>query len=85
MDWLDNWLDRQMESAVDLSALRELPVRKRIATLVRARFEALGFHQEAMRRSALTRSLPQNLTGSARGLWRSADRIWELARFPEQA
>lgn len=83
--WLDGWLDRQMSAkAADLD-LADMPVRQRISRLVKARFEALGPHQEAMRRAALTRGLPQNLLKSGRGVWQTADRIWELAGFPGNA
>jgi len=80
--WLDDWLDRQIDATIDIEALRQLPVRRRIAKLVRTRLELLGTHQESMRRLALARGLPQNLPLSARNLWKTADRIWEKAGFP---
>lgn len=85
IEWLDGWLDRRMEQATASIELENMPVRKRISALVGARLEALGPHQEAMRRATLTRGLPQNILTSGRGLWRTADRIWELAGFPNQA
>lgn len=81
IEWLDSWLDRHMERSVAAIDLSQMPVRQRIKHLVSARFEALGPHQESMRRAALTRGLPQNMLKSGRGLWRTADRIWQLAGF----
>ncbi len=75
--WLDDWADRQMlEKTGDL---QRLPVRRRIAALVRARLEALDPHREALRRAALARGLPANLLGSGQALWRSVDRMWQAA------
>lgn len=82
IEWLDGWLDRRMTQAVEDVALDQLSVRNRISRIVRARFEALGPHQESMRRAALTRGLPHNILKSGRGIWRTADAIWELAGFP---
>ncbi len=77
LDWLDDWADRRMvEGAGDL---KRLPVRARIARLVRARLEPLDAHREALRRAALARGLPANLLGSGRAMWRTVDRMWEAA------
>ena len=82
IEWLDGWLDRQMVARVGDVELNELPVRQRISKLVWARFQTLGPHQEAMRRATLTRGLPQNFLKSSKGIWQTADNIWELAGFP---
>ncbi|MEZ5826075.1 MAG: COQ9 family protein [Geminicoccaceae bacterium] len=84
LDALDDWLDRKMLEAVDSEALLNLPVRKRIATLVRARFTCVEGHEEAMRRAALARGLPGNMFRSARSTWRTADRIWDAAGFSDR-
>lgn len=80
--WLDDWLERQVDATIDIDALQQLPVRQRIAKLVRIRLELLGTHQESMRRLVLARGMPQNLALSAQSLWSVADRIWERAGFP---
>jgi ubiquinone biosynthesis protein COQ9 len=77
--WLDDWADRRMLEAVAGEDLASLPVRRRIARLVRARFEALGQHREAVRRAALARGVPANLVAGGRALWRTVDRIWAAA------
>lgn len=75
--WLDDWADRRMLEGV--RDLQRLPVRRRIAALVRARLEALEPHREALRRAALARGLPANLLGSSQALWNSIDRMWQAA------
>jgi ubiquinone biosynthesis protein COQ9 len=77
--WLDDWADRQMLAAMPPERLQKLPVRQRIAGLVRARLEVLSQHREAMRRAGITSALPTNLMGSGRALWRTVDRMWEAA------
>ena len=85
LDALDDWLDRQMQASVDPEALLAMPVRKRISALVRARFERVDGHEEAMRRAALARGLPGNMVRSARSTWRTADRIWDAAGFADRS
>lgn len=78
--WLDDWADRRMLAAVAGEELTRLPVRRRIARLVRARLEPLENHREAMRRAALANGLsPGKLAASSRAVWRTADRTWEAA------
>ncbi len=83
LDWLADWADRQMMAALDPDELARLPVRRRIARLVRARLEALTPHREAVRRAALARSM-SGLAGG-RELWRTVDRIWRAVGLPEAA
>ena len=59
-----------------------LPVRRRVAMLVRARIEVLDDHKEAMRRAALIRGNPANIGTAGRALWLTVDRIWEAAGMP---
>lgn len=79
--WLDDWTDRRMLEAADPSSLANLPVRQRIAKLIRCRLEALDEHKEALRRAAVARGTPRNLASGGRAFWRTLDRIWEAAGF----
>ena len=79
IEWLDDWADRRMLEAAAGEDLARLPVRRRIAWLVRARLEPLGHHREAMRRAAVAHGLPNNLLTTGRSVWRTVDRIWEAA------
>jgi len=76
---LDRWADRRMLERIDPTALPTMRVRERIATLVRARLEALGPHREAMRRATAARMLPGNAFTACQNLWRMADLIWATA------
>jgi ubiquinone biosynthesis protein COQ9 len=80
--WLGDWADRRMLERVDRDSLTRLPVRQRITRLVRARIEVLDDHKEAMRRAALVRGNPANLGTAGKALWRTVDRIWDAAGFP---
>jgi ubiquinone biosynthesis protein COQ9 len=80
--WLGDWADRRMVETVDPEALARLPVRERVAKLVRTRIEVLDDHKEAMRRAALIRGNPANLGTAGKALWRTVDRIWDAAGFP---
>ncbi len=82
LEWLDDWADRRMRERLAGEHLEALPVGRRIARLVRARFESLAPHREAVRRAVLARGLPHNLPGGVAALWRTVDRIWEAAGFP---
>jgi ubiquinone biosynthesis protein COQ9 len=79
LEWLDDWADRQMLAATEGEDLAQLPVRRRIARLARARLEALGQHREALRRAAVAHLLPGNVLGSGRSLWQTVDRMWQAA------
>jgi len=79
--WLGDWADRRMLERVDPQELARLPVRERIATLVRTRIEVLDDHKEAMRRAALIRGNPANIGTAGKALWRTVDRIWDAAGF----
>ena len=80
--WLGDWADRRMLDAIEAESLARLPVRERIAKLVRTRLEVLDDHKEAMRRAALIRGNPANLGTAGKALWRTVDRIWDAAGFP---
>ena len=77
--WLDDWADRGMLAAVADLDLAKLPVRRRIALLVRRRLELLSAHREAVRRAVAAHGLPGNLAGTGRSLWRTVDLMWRTA------
>ena len=77
--WLDDWADRRMLAAVDGQDLERLPVRRRIALLVRARLEPLAPHREAVRRAVAAHGLPANVAGTGSSLWRTVDLMWRTA------
>jgi ubiquinone biosynthesis protein COQ9 len=76
---LERWADRQMMAQVDGDALRSLPIRERIARLVRARLEVLTPHREALRRATAARLLPGNALAATASLWHTVDLMWALA------
>lgn len=77
--WLDDWADRRMLAAVAGQDLERLPVRRRIALLVRARLEPLAPHREAVRRAVAAHGLPANVAGTGSSLWRTVDLMWQTA------
>ncbi len=76
---LERWADRQMLARIDADALAAMRIRERIATLVRARLEALAPHREAMRRGVAARLLPSNAMAGCASLWRTVDLMWSVA------
>jgi ubiquinone biosynthesis protein COQ9 len=79
LSWLDDWADRRMVEGVAGIEIDRLPVRRRIALLVRARLEPLTPHREAMRRAVAAHGLPGNAVGTGRALWRTVDLMWRTA------
>lgn len=77
--WLDDWADRRMLASVEGVDLERMPVRRRIALLVRARLDPLSAHREAVRRAVAARVLPGNLAGTGRSVWRTVDLMWQAA------
>lgn len=77
--WLDDWADRRMLAAVEGLELERMPVRRRIALLVRSRLEPLSTHREAVRRAVAARGLPANLAGAGQSVWRTVDLMWQTA------
>lgn len=80
--WFDDWADRQMAQAVAGTDLTALPIRKRVAQIVRARLERLAPHREAARKAIAARVVPSSAASGGQALWRTADRVWELAGMP---
>lgn len=78
---LSDWADRRMIGAVaaDRDAFEAGRVRDKVAWCVRARLSALDPHKDAVRRAAATLALPGHAGLSARLLWRTVDRMWDLA------
>ena len=77
--WLDDWADRRMLEAVREVEIERLPVRRRIALLVRARLEPLTAHREAIRRAVAAHGMPGNVAGTGRAVWRTVDLMWRTA------
>ena len=82
LDWFGDWADRRMAEAVAGLPLADLPIRKRVAKVVRARLELLAPHREAVRKAIVARSMPYGLASGGRGLWRTADLVWQLVGMP---
>ena len=78
-DSLLAWSDRRMVEALADVDLLKLPVRRRIALLVRTRLELLSPHREAVRRAVAAHGLPGNLVGTGRTLWQTVDLMWRTA------
>ena len=77
--WLDDWADRRMVEALGELEIERLPVRRRIALLVRSRLESLTAHREAIRRAVAAHGMPGNVAGTGRALWRTVDLMWRTA------
>ncbi|MFL5336700.1 MAG: COQ9 family protein [Geminicoccaceae bacterium] len=77
--WLDDWADRRMIQALGALEIERLPVRRRIALLVRSRLESLTAHREAIRRAVAAHGMPGNVAGTGRALWRTVDLMWRTA------
>ncbi|CAK0769052.1 ubiquinone biosynthesis protein COQ9 [Azospirillaceae bacterium] len=73
--WADDAMRRAMADR-DLAAMR-LP--ERVAAALRARFESLAPHREAVRRSIAFLALPANVAMTARLLYRTVDEVWYIA------
>ena len=72
-------VDAAMAAAFPPEALRALPIRERIRTLVQFRLFALVGREEALRRALAIMALPQNTRATLRLGWASADAMWRLA------
>jgi ubiquinone biosynthesis protein COQ9 len=77
--WLDDWAERRMVEALGDLEIERLPVRRRIALLVRSRLESLTAHREAIRRAVAAHGMPGNVAGTGRALWRTVDLMWRTA------
>jgi len=73
------WSDRRMLERVDTAALDALPVRERVARLVRERIEVNAHHREAVRRAMSYLALPGNGGSARRLVSATVDAIWYAA------
>ena len=72
-------VDAEMARALPAEALAGLPVRERIARLVRFRLDAAAGREEAVRRALAVMAAPRHAAQGLRLGWRSADAMWRLA------
>jgi len=74
------WADRRMTAALTAAAPPaegEHPgIRERIAQALKARFEVLQPHREAVRRGLAVLALPQNAAAGLGSVHRTADAVW---------
>ena len=80
--WLDDWADRRMLEAVAGEDLQRLPIRRRVARVVRARLEALTPHREAVSKALAARGMPYGIAAAGRTLWHTVDLVWETVGMP---
>ncbi len=75
---LHGWADRQMVAALEAEGegFFSLPLRERVGHALRARFDALEPHKEALRRLMALLVLPTWAPTSARLVYRTVDDIW---------
>jgi ubiquinone biosynthesis protein COQ9 len=76
--WIET-VDRAMAAALPADVLAGLPVRERIARLVRFRLDAVRGKEESLRRALAVMALPRNARAALQRGWHSADLMWRLA------
>ena len=76
--WIET-VDRAMAAALPADVLAGLPVRERIARLVRFRLDAVRGKEESLRRALAVMALPGNARAALQRGWHSADLMWRLA------
>lgn len=82
MDMIAGWIaaiDAQMEAYFADGRLTSMKVRDRIRTLVLFRLDAVGRHDEALRRALAIQAMPRNVSRTMKAGWHSADLMWRLA------
>ena len=82
MDMIAAWIasvDAQMEASFADGRLAAMKVRGRIRALVLFRLDAVGRHEEALRRALAIQAMPRNVSRTMKAGWRSADLMWRLA------
>ena len=72
-------IDSAMLTSASPLALLDMPVRKRISTLVMLRIQAMSSHREAVSRLIPLLYSPQYLSIGAETLYRSIDLMWRTA------
>lgn len=73
------WADVRMAAQLPTPGLLALPVRERIARLLRFRLDAYKGREEALRRALAVLARPRNLARAARADWHAADAMWRQA------
>ena len=72
-------VDAEMEKRLAKLKLAAMPMRKRIATAVKARLAILKPHKEVARRAVAHLSLPPNVALGAKLVYRTVDAMWRAA------
>ena len=72
-------IDADMAAAFPSESLAGVSIRERIRRLVQFRLDALTGKEEALKRALAIMAMPQNVRGSLRRGWQSADLMWRLA------
>ncbi len=72
-------VDAAMQARFGDGSLLKLPIRERIARLVRFRLESIAGLEESLRRAMAIMAMPQNAAQTLRLGWNSADAMWRLA------
>jgi len=72
-------IDAAMVKALPAELLASLPIRERIARMIRFRLDAQAGREETLRRALAILSRPRNIVGAAKLGWQSADAMWRLA------
>lgn len=72
-------IDLAMAQTLPAATLVALPIRERIARLLRFRLEAWSGCEEALRLALAIMARPAHLAGATRAGWHSADAMWRLA------
>ena len=79
LDAVGALFDARAAARAEGAGLADMPVRARIAALVRARLAVMAPYRAAVRRLAALSATPGRAPAAARGLARTADLIWRLA------
>ncbi|MDA0240155.1 MAG: COQ9 family protein, partial [Proteobacteria bacterium] len=75
----NEFIDQKMIDAAEKMALADMPVRERIATLVRLRLELLAPHREAVRKVLAYLTLPGNARVALQSTQATVSRMWYAA------
>lgn len=71
-----DWADRQMLAALAAADLPSMKISRRVHFAVRARFEALAPHKEAVRRAIGFCALPAHCALGPKTLYNAVDAVW---------
>ncbi len=76
VEYFGEWADGRMAAALGAAQQADMRVRERVAFALRARFEVLMPHREAVRRAVAFLSLPHNAPRALRAALRTTDAVW---------